>query len=348
MAAKVSIIVPVYNVLAYMENCVRSLQVQTLTDFECILVDDGSTDGSAVECDRLAALDPRIVVIHKANGGLSDARNVGLDTASGGFVGFVDSDDTVMPDMLEVLVSRAEQNKLDVVCGDVLIHDLKTGVEQLYGPLCSFCEDDNTVTFKTVPCLLDAMFNVSAVNKLYRREVFSGRRFAKGIKFEDVPVWTDILFSGARIGCVRKPVYRYSTNRAGSIVTAHDFREYPNAWQIQFEALRDNGLFNGRLKSDFASRLALKFIQAYNLSSSATRKEFFGRTQALFREFGSVGAGHERGRLVEYAAHLHYVCCRFLPYWAYRILFSPEMLIANSRVNAFLKSHFHGRRASEV
>ena len=341
---KVSVIVPVYNVRTYLEGCVKSILAQTFESLECILVDDGSTDGSGSICDALARRDSRIKVVHKPNGGLSDARNAGLDVASGDYVGFVDSDDWVDSKMYEVLLSRANRDNLDVVCGNVSVCDLKTGETRPYSPLCAFCADDETVTFETVGRLLDAMFNVAAWNKLYKRSVFATRRFPKGAKFEDVPVWTDILFSGARSGCVDHVVYTYNIHRAGSIVTTRDYRDYPDAWQSQYAALADHGLFAGALSNDFAARLAMKFIQAYNLSSPVFRKEFFKRTQSLFREFGTVGIGRERGWAVGFAAYIHYKCCRMLPYTIYRILFAPEMLIANPSINAFLKRLFHGRR----
>ena len=341
---KVSVIVPVYNVRTYLDGCVKSILAQTFDGFECILVDDGSTDGSGGVCDELAGRDSRIKVIHKPNGGLSDARNAGLDVASGDYIGFVDSDDLVDPEMYEALLSRARRDNLDVVCGNVSVCDLKTGETRPYGPLCAFCADGETVTFETADRLLDAMFNVAAWNKLYRKSVFAARRFPKGAKFEDVPVWTDILFSGARIGCVDHPVYTYNINREGSIVTTRDYRDYPDAWRSQHAALVDHGLFAGALSSDFAARLAMKFIQAYNLSSPAFRKEFFKKTQSLFREFGAVGIGRERGWAVGFAAYIHYKCCRILPYSIYRILFAPEMLIANPSINAFLKGVFHGRK----
>lgn len=90
---KISIIVPVYNVEKYLEKCVRSILAQTFTDFELILVDDGSPDSSGAMCDQFAEQDQRVKVIHKENGGLSDARNAGIELATGEYLGFVDSDD---------------------------------------------------------------------------------------------------------------------------------------------------------------------------------------------------------------------------------------------------------------
>lgn len=116
----VSIIVPVYNVEEYLERCIQSLIRQTLNRIEIILVDDGSLDHSGSLCDKFAEIDNRIKVIHKANGGLSSARNAGIDIAKGRYIGFVDSDDDVEVDMYERMSSIAEEYQVDFVMADYL------------------------------------------------------------------------------------------------------------------------------------------------------------------------------------------------------------------------------------
>ena len=115
---KVSIIVPVYKVEPYLQRCVESLRNQTLKDIEIILVDDGSPDNCPKMCDEFAKDDPRIRVIHKQNGGLSSARNAGLKVAQGRHIGFVDSDDTVDPDMYRSMLEIAQQEQVDFVMSD--------------------------------------------------------------------------------------------------------------------------------------------------------------------------------------------------------------------------------------
>ena len=112
---KVSIIVPIYNVERYLQSCIDSILVQTYKDFELILVDDGSPDQSGVICDKYAAQDPRIQVIHKQNQGLGMARNTGLEHATGEFVCFVDSDDWIEPNALECWVKAQKQYNADIV-----------------------------------------------------------------------------------------------------------------------------------------------------------------------------------------------------------------------------------------
>ena len=112
----ISVIVPVYNVASYLENCVKSILRQTYNNLEIILVDDGSTDGSGGLCDTLKNLDQRIKVVHKTNGGLSDARNAGMLIATGDYFGFVDSDDSIEPDMFELLLNNLNIYNADVSC----------------------------------------------------------------------------------------------------------------------------------------------------------------------------------------------------------------------------------------
>lgn len=117
---KISVVVPVYNVEKYIHRCVDSLINQTLTDIEIILVDDGSPDNCSVICNRLAEQDSRIKVVHKQNGGLSSARNAGMKIATGDYIGFVDSDDDVEPDMYEKMFRVAEQHNVDFIMADYL------------------------------------------------------------------------------------------------------------------------------------------------------------------------------------------------------------------------------------
>ena len=115
----ISVIVPVYNVRHYLRDCIASIVGQTYRNLEIILVDDGSTDESSAMCDEAALCDGRIKVIHKENGGLSSARNAGLDIATGEFVAFVDSDDTIAPEAIEVLYRAANENGATVTMMDM-------------------------------------------------------------------------------------------------------------------------------------------------------------------------------------------------------------------------------------
>lgn len=109
----ISIIIPVYNVKLYLDNCIQSVIQQSYTDFECILVDDGSTDGSSEICDQWAEKDNRIIIVHQPNGGVSSARNKGLEQAKGEYICFIDSDDWVDVDYLSAMINNLKEKETD-------------------------------------------------------------------------------------------------------------------------------------------------------------------------------------------------------------------------------------------
>ena len=120
MKGLISVIVPVYNTEKYLDRCIQSILSQTYSNIEILLIDDGSTDSSGAICDKYAEQDSRVRVFHKANGGVSSARNMGLDKAKGTWFTFVDSDDWIDMDMYEQMYNAAIQNKVDMVCCDLL------------------------------------------------------------------------------------------------------------------------------------------------------------------------------------------------------------------------------------
>ena len=120
MGELISVIIPIYNVEAYLDECVQSILSQTHKQLEIILVDDGSPDGCPAMCDAWAEKDSRIRVIHKENGGLSDARNVGIDAATGDYIAFVDSDDWIVPEMYEKMLAALKKENADICACNIL------------------------------------------------------------------------------------------------------------------------------------------------------------------------------------------------------------------------------------
>ena len=166
--AKVSVIVPVYNVEKYLKQCLDSIVDQTLEDLEIVLVDDGSVDSSGTICDEYAKKDSRIEVIHKANGGLSDARNVGISKAKGRYIGFVDSDDYIKEDMYEILLNLIKKYDADVsICN---LYDVIDGNECIRNKENGIREYSRLDILKEV--LLDKNIQSYAWNKLYEKELF--------------------------------------------------------------------------------------------------------------------------------------------------------------------------------
>ena len=213
--AQISVIVPVYKVEPYLCRCVDSILAQTFTDFELILVDDGSPDNCGVICDEYARKDARVHVIHVKNGGVSKARNAGLDVASGQYITFIDSDDYIGNTLLEDTYNMAKKYDSDIVCFDMM-YVFDNGEEKIsFGAdfECKSYKDDKSVIF----------INNSSNNKIYRRSFMNDKRFIKGMWYEDlavIPVW---LSKANNVSHVGKPLYYY-LQREGSISHSADPR----------------------------------------------------------------------------------------------------------------------------
>lgn len=213
----ISVIVPIYKVEDYLPKCVDSILSQTYSHLEIILVDDGSPDRCGEICDEYAERDSRIQVIHKRNGGLSSARNAGIDIARGDYFSFVDSDDWIEPDMYEAMLSAAQEYDVPLVCAGRFDEDGATG-ESTPG-LCPVKTE--AVTGKE---LVSKIFrwdhlDSAAWDKLYARELFREIRYPVGRVVEDVPTTYRIALLAGKAVTLAKPVYHY-LHRENSITTA--------------------------------------------------------------------------------------------------------------------------------
>lgn len=210
----VSVIVPVYNVEKYLPRCLDSLVGQTYGNLEILTVDDGSTDGSRAICESYAARDRRVKVIHKANGGVSSARNAGLDAATGDYIGFVDSDDFVEPDMFAYLVGLAEETGADVTqCGFFDCYAEKT----LLPRQPEYYELAHKVT--ALRRLLEAKVTTMYVfNKLLRRSKCGGVRFPALSISEDALYLAEAVAAVDTMLITNRPKYHYY-HRPGSLTT---------------------------------------------------------------------------------------------------------------------------------
>lgn len=203
---RISVIVPVYNVEHYLENCIKSICGQTYRQLEIILVDDGSTDHSGGICDQWAQKDSRIRVIHKMNGGLSDARNAGIEVASGSYYMFVDSDDFIAPDTIEKLYLAATEHDCEIaVCNIVRTFDDGT-TEPFYHPVDKLTVWAGQQRFETLK-------QPSACNKLFRAELFKDVRFPKGKFYEDTFVYHVLAYKARQIVLTGHDGYFYLSRR---------------------------------------------------------------------------------------------------------------------------------------
>ncbi|MDY5109889.1 glycosyltransferase [Faecalicoccus pleomorphus] len=211
---KLSIIVPVYQVEAHIDECITSILDQTFRDFELILVDDGSLDRCPAICDVYAQKDSRIRVIHQKNQGLSAARNTGLQAARGDYIGFVDSDDFIEASMYEKLLDNLEREKADIsVCGrykvwgDKKIQEQKSNVYKVM---------DSAQALALMNTNVLGYFDVAAWDKIYKRSCFKGIEFPEGKLCEDWFVMYKLFFNAHRIVYDSIPLYNYR-QRTGSI-----------------------------------------------------------------------------------------------------------------------------------
>lgn len=211
-----SIIVPVYDVERYLPKCMDSILAQTFTDFELILVDDGSPDNCPALCDAAAAKDARIRVIHQKNGGLSAARNAGLDAARGAWIGFVDSDDYIAPEMYEAMYHAVQSTGADLALCDY------AEVDETGAPCQSMHIRLEKKDFTGRDLLKNATDSTiqPAWNKLYRRDVFAQLRYPEGKLNEDLFLIPEICLNTQKAVVVPKALYYY-VQRGGSIMSGN-------------------------------------------------------------------------------------------------------------------------------
>lgn len=217
---KLSVIIPVYNSDSTLERCVNSVLSQDMDNLEIILVDDGSKEGCATLCDNLAARQPGIKVIHRSNGGLSAARNTGIEASTGKWLSFIDSDDEITPGTLSTNMEWLEANP------DTDL--LEFPVNSHYGS-----DDSYPLSFKPETVTGDLVFqhwienqgytHCYACNKIYKRELFDNIRFPQGETFEDAAVCPDIIKLCKSVRYSDKGCYLYYKS-AGSITLRYTFR----------------------------------------------------------------------------------------------------------------------------
>ena len=249
MAYDISVVVPIYNVEPYLRRALDSLLAQTHYNWEAILVDDGSTDLSGIIADEYAGRDCRFTVIHKSNGGLSDARNEGMKKASGKYLLFLDSDDFFHPQLMDLCLKAAEKDDSDVVVFTYnhFYRTINRITHFLHLPECksSFKKyesiksiyTDNIFDYATEyshPKDIDrkwAVKHCQACFKMYRTEIVKNIPFIKGIYFEDFPWWSEVLLHVRRCTILNLPLYYYYPNPKSFLMSSNTHRLADNLEQ---------------------------------------------------------------------------------------------------------------------
>lgn len=234
---KISVIVPVYKVEKYIKKCVDSILSQTFTDFELFLVDDGSPDNCGKICDEYAEKDNRIIVIHKENGGLSDARNVAIDKANGDYLTFIDSDDYVSDNHLETLYNALIETDSDISMGNITSFSDENYNDDFYNPTVELRVLNGQDVFSTI-------YRPNAQAKLYKNYLFEDIRYPVGRLYEDTFIWHDILAKTNCIALTGKNTYYYLV-RSDSIMHQEyklQFTDIIDAIELRVKKLEELGL----------------------------------------------------------------------------------------------------------
>ncbi len=291
---KVSVIVPVYNVEEWIDECVQSIRNQTHTNLDIILVDDGSKDSSGSLCDKYAKTDQRIKVIHKANGGLSDARNAGLDVAIGKYVSFIDGDDFVEPEYVEFLLDACLANNCEIAnCG---MNKYTDGIKKpIYGKVAKYEKKCSGMEF--LKYMFYQKYSCSSCNKIYRADAIQSIRFPK-VFSEDVPFLTEVLQKNISVSFTPHYLYNYRT-RTGSLTTVFSSKQFEllsNARRILI-GLRNNE--NSELRQ--AAEIHCNCMYANLMVEMINKKAYL-----LFKKEYADIVAHIRNNFLEIIGGLHY------------------------------------------
>lgn len=211
----ISVIVPIYNVENYLEKCVDSILKQTYTNLEIILVDDGSTDKCGIICDKYKLESERIQVIHKKNGGLSDARNIGIEKANGKYIIFVDSDDFIVDNAIENLYKNIIKYGKDISIGQIETFSDEKNIKKIERKVQTFCYDNQDAMENL---LYNTQYTSSTAGKLFSKKIFDNIKFPVGKKYEDLATVYKLIHVSNGVVVTNQIVYEYFTARSGSIM----------------------------------------------------------------------------------------------------------------------------------
>lgn len=273
-----SVIIPIYNIEKYIDECVKSVLAQSYENFEIILVNDGSTDKSTLICEHFSNQYENIITIHKSNGGLSSARNEGVKIAKGEYLIFIDGDDYIDSEALKNFARIIDENPgVDLVCGKFINH-LPT--DKLYYEEFSFPKiNRNLVGSEALNLLFQEVPNIiwSACRTIYRRRFFTDNQFQfkEGITSEDLDLIPKVYMKANFVATNNTPFYYYRLGRENSIintVTAKKFYDLVEIISGHVKMLKENNV-NETFKKNFLMQLANIYVRYLVLVSTVPKKE---------------------------------------------------------------------------
>jgi glycosyltransferase involved in cell wall biosynthesis len=316
---KISVIIPVYKVEEYLRKCLDSVLAQTFQDYELILVDDGSPDNCGKICDEYALKDSRIRVIHKQNGGLSDARNAAMDIITGEYISFIDSDDYVLPTHLEELYSALIETDSDLAIGNITSVSEDKLNPKFYCPATGRTVLEGLSVFNTLnqPC---------AWAKLYKKFIFDDIRFPFQKLYEDTFIYHEILSKVSRGVLTGKNTYFYLI-RSGSILHQEyrlAFTDIIDAVEARIKKLEELGLNDlaDQNREFIYSRVAVAFA---NLDPTVTENKV--RLNEIKRVYD-----HEYPLLIKRASNIR----QKVRYWLLQKMPAVHSMLFGKRMNITL------------
>lgn len=283
--AKVSIIVPVYNVEKYVSRCLDSCVNQSFEDIEIICVNDGSTDRSLEILEAYARFDSRVKIISKENGGLSSARNVGVEAAQGEYILYVDSDDYISSTTVERVYDNAQKNNSDVVIFDYYWLRAKASERRAltiepfgnkYVNSTFNADSVDTDAYKYVP--------VSAWIKLYRTDLLknNGITFDEGLIYEDISYWAKVFVKAKRISYLNEPLYAYMVGREDQIMARNDEKLFDiiKIYEIVEKEFKASGYFE-KYKSSIDILMVMDSLKKLSVIKPELREDLFNALKSL-------------------------------------------------------------------
>ena len=285
---KISVIIPIYNVENYIEECLDSVINQTLKDIEIICVNDGSTDGTLNILERYAKKDNRIKLINQENSGLSVSRNVGLDHATGEYVCFLDSDDYFELESFEELYNIASEKKLDFVFFKLINFDDETKVKERYEYFdLEYLKDvvgDKVFNYNDVSNIVFSI-SVTAPGKLFNHDFIRGMRFPEGLIYEDNPFFIEAMFKAKRVYLYDKYLYNRRV-RSTSLTRSNTekFSDCISIFNLLTDITKSFGLYD-KYKVNLYNKKLYNTYRIFKLVNEEDKEDFFNKINEDFSNF---------------------------------------------------------------
>jgi len=340
-----SVVVPVYNTKLYLEKALTSILNSTFRNFELILIDDGSTDGSSLICDQYQHDNPdrKIRVFHIPNGGLSAARNLGFSRACGKYITYTDSDDWIEPELFEALVDAAEKHEAQVaICGIRYYDEQTEHFESFADSLFPERLAGSVFSYKDCNAVIRGLLDCSTCNKIFLREFIACNNFCYDVDChfgEDSRYWAKVFFAAERLTLVGRELYNYRINQKRSTNCVKAKKSY-DSFVETMRHVRDTmaryEVFES-LSGEFVAYVTMQFVVAYCNISYERKRSFYRECKQLLKEKGGFHFSQELNFFVQLGVMYTYGVLRYLPYWCGFTALLPLVVLKSSGVKKIIR-----------